>query len=186
MVNIIKNAHEINGLYYISDYLTDDEINMLTEKIRHEVELNPIYGATSRRVAHYGFNYSYDRSGLTKAKTIPEDLSDLVRPKRLNKILGNDLLESNFNQLIINEYLPGQKIAYHVDHTKQFGDIIACISLGSDVDIKFKNGDVIKLIKVEDGSLYVMTGDARYKWQHSLVNDTRKTRYSFTYRLVNQ
>lgn len=33
--------------------------------------------------------------------------------------------------------------------------------------------------------LYVMTGQSRYLWKHSLKNNTNGVRYSFTFRIAN-
>ena len=67
----------------------------------------------------------------------------------------------------------------------QSGPIIACLTVGQTVPIHFKNGSIVKTINIEEGSMYIMTGDARYKWQHSLKNNTEGVRYSLTYRTVN-
>lgn len=115
---------------------------------------------------------------------IPDYLANLVSANRINKTIGSDLITNSFEQLIINEYLPGQQIAYHIDHVTQFGPIVACITVGQAVPIKLKLNDIEKTINVEAGSMYIMTGDARYKWKHSLKNDTNCDRYFLTYRTV--
>ncbi len=46
-----------------------------------------------------------------------------------------------------------------------------------------ENDEKIK-ITLEPNSMYIMTGDARYKWKHSL-KQTSGTRISLTYRFVN-
>jgi alkylated DNA repair dioxygenase AlkB len=42
------------------------------------------------------------------------------------------------DQLIVNEYIPGQGIGDHVDHTKLFGQEVVSISLLSDVVMTFR------------------------------------------------
>lgn len=89
----------------------------------------------------------------------------------------------DFGQLIINEYYPGQGIAPHIDHIKRFGPIVACISLGSGIVMDFEkitpasagSEAVVEKysIYVKPRSLYFMSGDARYKWKHSIAS--RKT-----------
>jgi len=88
--------------------------------------------------------------------------------------------------VIVNEYLPGQKITYHVDHVKLFDSIVACITIGQALLINFKLAETVKTINIEEGSLYIMTRDARYKWQHGLKNTHDDNRYSITYRIVNK
>jgi alkylated DNA repair dioxygenase AlkB len=42
-----------------------------------------------------------------------------------------------FNQLIINEYEPGQGINPHVDNTTLFTDTVVSLSLGSEAIMNF-------------------------------------------------
>lgn len=138
--NVISNTSGIIGLWYIPKYLTDEELINIKKQLAYEIKFNPLNknNLKSRRVAHYGYNYSYNRSGLTKASSIPEYLLSLVDPNRINKLLKTSLINKQFEQLIINEYKPGQQIAYHTDHCEQFGPIIACLTVGQPIPIKFK------------------------------------------------
>lgn len=185
-INVTMDMGGIKGLWYIENYLSQDELAMIKEKITNgEIELDPISkSAISRKVAHYGYYYSYDKTGLKPAPVIPDYLENLVHAKRINDIVGTALIKIPFEQVIINEYQPGQQIAYHTDHTKLFGPIIACVTVGESVPIHFKHGETIKGINVEEGSMYIMTGDARYKWRHSLKNCSDNNRYSITYRTI--
>lgn len=185
--SVIENTNDIPGLYYVENFLSKDELNSLNKIINDDIHFSSITSSSnSRRVAHFGYHYSYDRSGLKEAQCIPDELAKIVSPERINSILRKKLLEKDFDQLIINEYKPGQKIAYHTDHTKQFGSIIACITIGQSVKINFKNENQIKQITPINGSLYIMTDESRYNWKHSLCNDGYNNRYSLTYRYVNQ
>ena len=184
----VPNTSDIIGLWYIPNYLTTEELELIKKKLANEIIFDPLSKGNlkSRHVAHYGYNYSYNRTGLTKASPIPDYLLTLVEPKRINDILKTKLFNKEFEQLIINEYKPGQQIAYHIDHQKQFGSVIACLTIGQSVPIKFKKDGVEKIINVEEGSLYIMSKDSRYLWQHSLINNGDYNRYSLTYRFVNK
>jgi alkylated DNA repair dioxygenase AlkB len=182
---IIPDANGIKGLWYIPNYLSKDELTMLKEKINTEIEFGPISkSANSRKVAHFGYYYSYDRTGLKPADPIPNFLKNLADIPRIKAIGVNFFNE--FDQVIINEYSVGQQIAYHTDHVKLFGPVVACITIGQSVPINFKLGDIVKTVDVAEGSMYIMTGEARYKWQHSLKNIFNENRYSITYRTVNK
>jgi len=182
---MIKNAFDIQGLYYIPQYLTQDEITMLMDKINHDIHFQAISNAPhSRRVAHYGYFYSYDKSGLKPAEAIPDYLKCLATPEKINQIMDNHILKE-FDQVIINEYGYKQKIAPHTDHIKLFGPIVACLTLGQATPIIFSHNDHYISVPVEEGSLYIMTSDARYKWKHSLQNNNHNKRYSITYRHIN-
>ena len=74
------------------------------------------------------------------------------------------------DQVIVNEYLPGQGIAAHIDREHCFGEQIATVSLGSHCVMRFENKRLDQKIDVElqPRSLTMITGDARYKWTHSI------------------
>ena len=143
----------------------------------------------SRKVIHYGHTYAYNRSGLGEDPEIPEFLKDLVSAERINKFFADFKFE-NMDQLIVNEYKVGQGISAHIDHPKQFGPVIICLSLGSNIEILFKKGDTKIPIHIKMGSIYIMSGPARYEYTHSILprkSDNkipRKDRISLTYRAV--
>jgi len=183
---VTQNTNNIKGLWYIENYLSLDELSTIKKKLKKDIKSEPITNSSmSGMVAHYGYYYSYDRSGLSVAPAIPDYLRKLIDPTRINDLVGANLITEKFEQLIINEYKPGQQIAYHTDHVKQFGPIIACITVGQAIPIKFKLDQKEKIIDVKEGSMYIMTGDARYQWKHSLKNNTDDNRYSLTYRTLN-
>lgn len=79
------------------------------------------------------------------------------------------------NQVIVNEYEPGQGISAHIDCLPCFSDTIASLSLGSSCIMGFthsKTGEKQSQF-LEPCSLLVLSGDARYQWQHAIAS--RKT-----------
>lgn len=182
---VCANFEGVSGLFYIGSYLSANEIIMLQDKLSTEIQLTNLNltNPSSRRVAHFGYNYAYNQSGLTLANKIPDYLANLVTTTRVNELIAN-LVSSEFDQVIINEYKPGQQIAYHTDHTTMFGPIIACLTVGEAVPIHFRINGVHKTVKPEIGSMYIMTGPSRYQWQHHLKNTGDTNRYSITYRTV--
>jgi alkylated DNA repair dioxygenase AlkB len=85
------------------------------------------------------------------------------------------LFDETPDQIIVNEYQPGQGISAHIDCVPCFADTIASLSLGSSCVMDFthsKTGDKSSLL-LEPRSLLVLTGDARYVWQHAIAG--RKT-----------
>src|SRR5690606_41391937 len=78
------------------------------------------------------------------------------------------------DQLIINEYQPGQGIAGHVDCEPCFGSTIASVSLGSVCVMDFvslKSREKIEIL-LEPKSLVVISGEARYDWTHAIAART--------------
>ena len=99
-------------------------------------------------------------------------------------------MDDDLDQLIINEYKPGQGIHPHVDHTKYFGPNIVCLTINSGVGIDFTKDELKKTVYVQQGSIYVMSGEGRYNWRHGIkhamydVGKKRGIRVSLTYRTV--
>jgi len=75
--------------------------------------------------------------------------------------------------MIVNEYLPGQGIAAHVDNPRMFGDKVVSVSLGSAVVMQFRAADAVIDVVLPRRSAVVLTGPARYAWSHSIA--ARKT-----------
>lgn len=78
-----------------------------------------------------------------------------------------------FDQLTINDYMPGQGIPPHVDTHSPFQEVFMSLSLKSGASMHFKTekGDV-KDVYLQPRSLLVFSGEARYNWLHSIA--TRK------------
>lgn len=187
---VVKRFTQIPGLLYISNYLTIEEQKGFIEAINHEEWLTDI----KRRVQHYGYRYDY------KARTI--DYSTYLGALPIWAIsLAHRLHKEHYiskepDQLIVNEYKPGQGIANHVDCKPCFEDTIVSISLGSICVMDFISLETREHIEVllEPGSLVVISGEARYNWTHGIAqrktdkigNKTifRKLRLSMTFRKV--
>ena len=74
-------------------------------------------------------------------------------------------------QVIINEYLPGQGIAAHIDCVPCFGSAIASLTLGSGCTMDFTHPTTLEKVSLylEPRSLVVLTGTARYDWRHGIA-----------------
>jgi len=86
----------------------------------------------------------------------------------------------DINQLTVNQYRPGEGIGSHVDTPSAFGDGLISISLNSGIVMEFRkvsgedDGDSLKkLVYLPPRSLVLMSGPARYEWEHQIV--TRRT-----------
>ena len=172
----------IEGLEYIPDFVGDDYEAMLIENIQ-TMEWNT---SISRRTQHYGWTYPYGSSSkLVPAPPIPSWMLPL-------KSIVEEYFKYSltFDQVIVNEYEPGQGIAPHIDDPKLFGETIVSVSLGSGVEMDFTKKDSTEKnsIYLSRKSMLVLKGDARYSYQHSIAkrkNDNkvpRGTRISITFR----
>lgn len=197
---------EPNGFYYFPNFLTSEEENQIMEYLNNNSEwFSVIPNTKSRKVIHYGYEYPYQMAALSKSNSnanlkkiqdIPEIFAKIIKKVYDIPNLITLLDKYDFDQLIINKYDPGQGISPHIDSTKFFDKIIVCITIGSGINIEFQklNSNNKFEAYVEPKSLYVMSGDARYKWTHSISKKNsdvhnnfivpRKTRISLTFRKV--
>jgi alkylated DNA repair dioxygenase AlkB len=183
---------EISGLKLIRNYVSESEAAALLSEIdSHE---SAWLHELSRRVQHYGFKYDYRARALTESDRIGP-IPDWIG--KLGARMTEDGLFGRYpDQVIINEYLPGQGIAAHADRETCFGSVVSSLSLGSDVIMEFtqaNSGERLSLL-LPKLSLLVMTGEARYLWKHAIPQRTkdrvagrtihRQRRVSLTFRTV--
>ena len=138
------------------DLITADEEQALIEAIDQQPWLSDL----KRRVQHYGYKYDY------KAKSVTDDAYLGPLPEWIEDIASR--LSFKPDQVIVNEYLPGQGISAHVDCVPCFGDTIASLSLGSGATMQFANGQEKHELYLEPRSLVILSGPARYKWTHAI------------------
>jgi len=181
---------DIQGLSYIENFISDQEESDLIDLIDHGIWLNEL----KRRVQHYGYKYDYTKKQIDASLKI-EELPHWAL-KVAHQIYDAGHLPYFPDQLIINEYQPGQGIASHIDCVPCFRECIVSLSLGSLCTMVFtekKSGKEVETI-LSSRSLLVMADAARYEWQHGIkakksdwmdgVKKARERRISMTFRKV--
>ena len=197
---LIPSEPEIlpDGLFYFDDF-----INTITaKKLLATIDEQPWLDDLQRRVQHYGFKYDYRARRIDDSMhlgPLPDWLIPVEQSVR-NKTAELLNIDHVFDQAIVNEYEPGQGISPHVDCEPCFGEVVATLSLNSDIQMDFSKPTLgLKISKrLETNSLALLTGSVRYEWQHSIPArksdpaDTafnrgvnrRKRRVSVTFRSV--
>jgi len=158
----VKRASKeiLPGLELVRDFLTLEEERALLACV-DECEWDT---TLKRRTQHYGHRYSYaSGSAAALAPPIPEWCAPYV-----DRLVERGLLRVRPDQMIVNEYVPGQGIAGHVDSTVHFADGIASVSLGSDTVMDFTLGAIKREVLLPRRSVVVMHGEARYRWRHGI------------------
>jgi alkylated DNA repair dioxygenase AlkB len=137
-----------------------------------------------RRVASFGFDYTFDKRSISKGKDIPQAFNFLIdKVARYMKINRED-----FAELLVTEYPVGAVINWHRD-APPF-DIIAGISLFTDCTFRLRphekakqrRGSIVSL-NVQRRSMYIIRDEARTAWEHSIM-PVKSTRYSITLRTL--
>jgi alkylated DNA repair dioxygenase AlkB len=152
--------YKISGFTLIADFITEsDERDLLTD-----VETGPWETGWRRRIQQYGLGYAGEHGRKASwIRDIPNWLDALA--KRVEPFF-NRFPENS----VINEYIPPLGIGPHRDYPT-FGATVACVSLGSDIVMDFihPERDLRVAVFVPARSLWVITGEARYQWQHSIA-----------------
>jgi alkylated DNA repair dioxygenase AlkB len=181
---------KIPGLKYVPQFISNEEHNELLQAINKEKWLTDL----KRRVQHYGWKYDYKARSIDYSMYLGE-LPNWAKSiaERLHQL---SYISKIPDQLIINEYQPGQGIANHVDCEPCFGETIISVSLGSACVMDFINIKSKEKIEImlEPRSLVIITGEARHDWSHGIasrktdefngVKKERQVRVSLTFRNV--
>ncbi|XP_041973231.1 alkylated DNA repair protein alkB homolog 8 [Aricia agestis] len=161
---VVCPAVNPQGLHLLENFISDEEEMLLINLFDWVEEAN----LKNRQVKHYGYEFRYGSNDVD----LSAPLSEKIPPEC--DILWQRIRESGFNidtpdQLTVNKYSPGQGIPSHVDRHSPFGYTILSLSLGSQVvmDWKRHSGEYIPVV-VPARSLLIMTGEARYDWQHGI------------------
>lgn len=181
---------KIPGLSYMAGYISVGQEQALLSALDQNDWLSDL----KRRVQHYGYKYDY-KARAVDAKAylgpMPAWVSDLCR-----KLAEDGVFPVMPDQVIVNEYLPGQGISAHIDCVPCFGDPVASLSLGSPCIMEFSSLETgeKQAVFLEPQSLVVLSGPARYAWQHAIpgrksdiiggIKRMRERRVSLTFRKV--
>ena len=156
---------DVPGLHYLPNWLSE----AAQRAVLASVDAAPWSAELRRRVQHYGHRYDYGRRSVASeraATPIPPWAAELAGRLHAEGYTGEPA-----DQVIVNEYEPGQGISAHVDCVPCFGPAVAAISLGSSCVMDFiaPGGTARVGVRLEPGSLSVMTGPSRYTWKHAIV-----------------
>jgi len=175
----------IPGLSYRREYITGQEERELVAAIDAE----PWDTTWDRRRQPYGASYG-------KKEKPPRSIPEWGR-KLAERMHREGISERPFDQMLINEYFPGQGIALHRDYNP-FDRTVVSLSLLSPCVMDFrrvKDGRRESLL-LEPRSLLILSDEARYDWEHGIAHRkkdrwqgeviARSRRLSLTFRLLKR
>lgn len=174
------------GFSYYPEFLTEqEEIELLAAVSKLTLRALIFQGfEAKRKVESYGYDYHFDSRTITKGKDIPDSLQFLI-----NKVSSWLNIPGNaFAEVLVTEYPEGSVINWHRD-APPF-DIVVGISLLSDCKFRFRPYDKSKQSRqailstiVARRSAYIIQGEARTDWEHSIA-PVKEVRYSITLRTL--
>jgi alkylated DNA repair dioxygenase AlkB len=176
-------------LVVIPDFLTRTE----EDDLLRAIDGAPWNVDMKRRVQQYGYRYDYK----ARAVSVRDRLGDLPvwTIEIAQRLVDYGYFDHLPDQVIVNEYLPGQGINSHTDRTTCFGPTIASLSLGSDIVMDFTRADESSgSLLLPRRSMLVLSGASRSVWRHGIAQRrrdvinaqhiARKRRVSLTFRSV--
>ena len=141
-----------------------------------------MHGQAARRTArHYGLSYDYGSRTPQPGEPIPDWLLPV---RRRAADLAGEAPEA-LVEILVQRYPPGATIGWHRD-APAFGTVIG-VSLGGFARLRFQRGTGERRrvweVPLEPRSGYVLAGEARRSWQHS-IPPTKELRHSITFRTL--
>ncbi|KAI4312941.1 hypothetical protein MLD38_037726 [Melastoma candidum] len=193
-LRVSMDASELNipGLYLLRDFVTCAE----EEELLAAVDARPWNSLSKRRVQHYGYEFRYDTRNVDPRRRLgelPEFVSHILQ--RLRLFPGTDNAAAlELDQLTVNEYPRGVGLSPHIDTHSAFEGFIFSLSLAGKEDTR-SPVVVRKAIYLPPRSMLLLSGEARYAWQHYIPHHKidfvmdeaikrNSRRVSFTFRKV--
>ena len=176
-----KRTTPPEGFEYRPDVLDEAEERELVERIKglrlKEFEFHGYLAR--RRVISYGWHYDFGGETLNEASEIPDFLLPLRG--RIAELAG--ISPKRLSHALITEYRPGTPIGWHRD--KAVFDEVIGVSLLSPCTFRLRRKDASGWerysLQLEPRSMYVLRGEVRNLWEHS-IPAVPETRYSVTFR----
>jgi alkylated DNA repair dioxygenase AlkB len=175
-----------DGLHYREGFITPDEEQALLARIATLPFENAKYQqyTARRRIVSFGYAYDYSRHERLPAAPLPQWLTPFV--ERAAELIGVGAEE--FSQALIAEYAPGTPLGWHRD-VPDYEHVVG-LSLLAPGRLRFRRypwrpaeRDQIFSLEPAPRSAYALTGDARWRWQHSVPPATER-RISITLRTL--
>jgi DNA oxidative demethylase len=176
-------TEEPEGIVYRPELLTaEEEAGLLLELESLRFDPIVLHGQAAKRTGrHYGLDYDYESRTPKPGEPVPDWL--LRVRARAAELAGHEPEE--LVEILVQRYPPGATIGWHRD-APAFGTVIG-VSLGGSSRLRFQRGKRERRrvweVLLEPRSGYVLTGEARRSWEHS-IPPTKELRYSITFRTL--
>jgi alkylated DNA repair dioxygenase AlkB len=172
-----------DGLTYIDGLIDADQEAVLTEAAR-QVDVSPFrfQGWTGKRqTASFGWHYDFDDASFAETEAIPDWLIGLRAAAA--SVAGLDA--AALLQVLVSRYDPGAGIGWHRDRPQY--DKVLGLSLSAACVLRLRRrigaGFERRHVELPPRSLYLLAGEVRREWEHSIV-PTAVTRRSITLRTL--
>jgi len=174
----------IAGLRYAEAVISIAEEHALVDRLT-PIDLAPFrfHGwLGNRRTQSFGWRYDFDDASFNPAEPIP----DWLEPLRARAASFAGMHADDFVHVLVARYDPGAGIGWHRD--RDVFDEVVGISLGTPATLRFRqrtnSGFRRAKLEVLPRSAYLLAGEARHDWEHSIVPGDQ-LRFSITFRALS-
>lgn len=178
---------QVAGFVYLPNFIDMAEASALINAFQaltwENIEMHGIIA--KRKVVHFGVGYHYGRRDvIDNAMPPPSYLKTIIEKVAcLMEIRPIDIAE-----ILLTYYPIGAGIGWHKD-SPAFGEKIVGLSLAGPCTFKLRKkiSQQWQVFKIELApySAYLLSGEARYTWQHSIL-PVKSPRYSLTFRTLQK
>jgi alkylated DNA repair dioxygenase AlkB len=161
----------------------EEEVRLASDLGQLELKPFEFHGYLGNRwVINFGLKYDFSHRSIQPAGDMPAFLNDLL--SRAASFAGCPV--KTIRQVGVNQYRAGAGIGWHKDKP-EFGVIVG-VSLLAPATMRFRKpsgkGWVRTSHIVQPRSIYILSGEARTDWEHS-IPPLGALRYSITFRTLS-
>jgi alkylated DNA repair dioxygenase AlkB len=183
-MSLLFDTPLIAGLRYGEEVISTAEERALLDRLG-ALELAPFrfHGwQGNRRTQSFGWRYDFEDASFTPAEPIP----DWLQPMRERAASFAGLQPNEFTQALLARYDPGAGIGWHRD--RDVFEKVVGISLNTPATLRFRQragrGFRRASLEAEPRSAYLLSGEARDDWEHS-ISPGQSLRFSVTFRTLS-
>ena len=183
-MSLLFDTPLIAGLRYEDGIIRESEERELLDHLA-ALDLAPFrfHGwLGNRKTQSFGWRYDFDDASFTPAEPFPAWL----QPLRERAAAFAGLHAADFVHVLLARYDPGAGIGWHRD--RDVFEQVVGISLKSEATLRFRQRTVGGFrranLNVEPRSAYLLSGEARHNWEHS-ISPGETLRFSITLRTLS-
>jgi alkylated DNA repair dioxygenase AlkB len=183
-MSLLFDTPLIAGLRYAEDMIGADEERVLVSELS-AADLSPFrfHGwLGNRKTQSFGWRYDFEDASFAPTEPIP----DWLQPLREMAAAFAGLQPGDFVHVLLARYDPGAGIGWHRD--RDVFEKVVGVSLGAPATLRFRrrtpSGFQRANLEVMPRSAYLLAGEARHDWEHS-ISRGQSLRFSITFRTLS-
>ena len=183
-MSLLFDTPLIAGLRYAEDMIGADEERVLVSELS-AADLSPFrfHGwLGNRKTQSFGWRYDFEDASFAPTEPIP----DWLQPLREMAAAFAGLQPGDFVHVLLARYDSGAGIGWHRD--RDVFEKVVGVSLGAPATLRFRrrtpSGFQRANLEVMPRSAYLLAGEARHDWEHS-ISPGQSLRFSITFRTLS-